>query len=281
MQTKAEALYQFLVDHATDFTEDWLKRQRIKTGSDYSADAPPEVMIRVKEQNSNYVRLVAKSLFQTEDEMKETISAWTSQTAADRIKSQTQLTEVAWNSGVFRRVYWEYIQKFVKQTDLDITLDDVFLWEKKLNYTLDYVLETFIIAFMEILMNRLSSQATLIRELSAPVITLTNNVGLLPLIGEIDTTRAKSLMESTLTQSVQAGINTLILDLSGVVMVDTMVAHQIFKLMDALKLLGIRSVMTGIRPEVAQTAVQLGLDFTGIMTGGNLQNVIKKLIFSR
>jgi len=281
MQTKAEALYQFLVDHATDFTEDWLKRQQIKTGSDYSADAPPEVMIRVKEQNSNYVRLVAKSLFQTEDEMKETISAWTSQTAADRIKSQTQLTEVAWNSGVFRRVYWEYIQKFVKQTDLDITLDDVFLWEKKLNYTLDYVLETFIIAFMEILMNRLSSQATLIRELSAPVITLTNNVGLLPLIGEIDTTRAKGLMESTLTQSVEAGINTLILDLSGVVMVDTMVAHQIFKLMDALKLLGIRSVMTGIRPEVAQTAVQLGLDFTGIMTGGNLQNVIKKLIFSR
>jgi rsbT co-antagonist protein RsbR len=281
MQTKAEALYQFLVDHATDFTEDWLKRQQIKTGSDYSADAPPEVMIRVKEQNSNYVRLVAKSLFQTEDEMKETISAWTSQTAADRIKSQTQLTEVAWNSGVFRRVYWEYIQEFVKQTDLDITLDDVFLWEKKLNYTLDYVLETFIIAFMEILMNRLSSQATLIRELSAPVITLTNNVGLLPLIGEIDTTRAKSLMESTLTQSVQAGINTLILDLSGVVMVDTMVAHQIFKLMDALKLLGIRSVMTGIRPEVAQTAVQLGLDFTGIMTGGNLQNVIKKLIFSK
>jgi rsbT co-antagonist protein RsbR len=280
MQTKAEALYQFLVDHATDFTEDWLKRQQINTGSDYSADAPPEVMIRVKEQNSNYVRLVAKSLFQTENEMKETISAWTSQTAADRIKSQTQLTEVAWNSGVFRRVYWEYVQKFVKQTDLDITLDDVFLWEKKLNYTLDYVLETFIIAFMEILMNRLTSQATLIRELSAPVITLTNNVGLLPLIGDIDTTRARGLMESTLTQSVQAGINTLILDLSGVVMVDTMVAHQIFKLMDALKLLGIRSVITGIRPEVAQTAVQLGLDFTGIMTGGNLQNVIKKLIFS-
>lgn len=278
MNKKAEALYQFLVDHAADFTEDWQKRQRVIKGSDYSADAPPEVMNRVKEQNSNYVRLVAKSLLQTESEMKETISAWTSQTAADRIKSNTQLTEVAWNSGVFRRVYWEYIQKFVKQTELDITLDNVFEWERKLNYTLDYVFETFIIVFMEILMNRLSSQATLIRELSAPVITLTNSVGLLPLIGDIDTTRAKGLMESTLTQSVQSGINTLILDLSGVVMVDTMVAHQIFKMIDALKLLGVNTVVTGIRPEVAQTAVQLGLDFSGIMTGGNLQNVIKKLI---
>jgi rsbT co-antagonist protein RsbR len=278
MDIKTEALYQFLVDNATNFTEDWLKRQRVIKGSDYSADAPPEVMNRVKVQNSNYVRLVAKALYQTEEEMKETISAWTSQTSADRIKSNTKLTEVAWNSGEFRRVYWEYIEKFVRQTELDVTLEDVFSWEKKLNYTLDYVLETFIIYFMEILMNRLSSQASLIKELSAPVITLTKEIGLLPLIGEIDTTRARGLMETTLTQSIDAKINTLILDLSGVVMVDTMVAHQIFKLMDALKLIGVQTIVTGIRPEVAQTSVQLGIDFSGIITEGNLQNVIKKII---
>lgn len=278
MDTKAQALYQFLIDHAKDFTEDWMRHQDVKTGSDYSADAPPEVMNRVKEQNSHYVRLVAKSLFQTEEEMKTTISAWTSQTSADRIKSKTNLTEVAWNSGVFRRVYWEYIQKFCKQTDLDITLDDVFQWEKKLNSTLDYVLETFIVHFMEIMLNRLTSQAILIKELSAPVISLTENVGLLPLIGEIDTTRAKSMMKSTLEQSLDQKITILIIDLSGVLMVDTMVAQQIFKLMDSLQLVGVQTVLTGIRPEIAQTAVQLGIDFSGIMTGGNLQKVIKKLI---
>ncbi|GAE44408.1 STAS domain-containing protein [Mesobacillus boroniphilus] len=87
-------------------------------------------------------------------------------------------------------------------------------------------------------------------------------------------------MESTLTQSIDARINTLIVDLSGVVMVDTMVAHQIFKLMDALKMLGVQSIVTGIRPEVAQTAVQLGIDFSDIKTAGNLQNVIKKFIQS-
>lgn len=280
MESKTEALYKFLVEHATNFTEDWLKRQRVMKGSDYSADAPTEVMNRVKEQNSNYVRLVAKSLYQTEEEMQETISAWTAQTASDRIKSNTHLTEVAWNSGVFRRVYWEYVQRFVKQSELEITLEDVFTWEKKINYTLDYVFETFIVVFMDILMNRLASQATLIKELSAPVISLTKEVGLLPLIGEIDTTRAKGLMESTLTQSIDARINTLIVDLSGVVMVDTMVAHQIFKLMDALKLLGVQTIVTGIRPEVAQTAVQLGIDFSDITTEGNLQNVIKKIIQS-
>ena len=85
-------------------------------------------------------------------------------------------------------------------------------------------------------------------------------------------------MESTLTQSIDAKINTLILDLSGVVMVDTMVAHEIFKLMDALKLIGVRTIVTGIRPEVAQTAVQLGINFSEITTEGNLQNVIRKII---
>lgn len=74
MIKKTEALYQFMIDNAANFSQDWLKRQRIMKGSDYSADAPPEVMNRVREQNSNYVRLVAKSLHQSEEEMKKTIA---------------------------------------------------------------------------------------------------------------------------------------------------------------------------------------------------------------
>lgn len=278
MDKNANALYQFLIEHANGFTEEWAKRQRVISRSDYSADAPADVKKRVNEQNTNYVRLVAKSLIQTEEEMKGTIFAWTSKTSADRIKSKTNLSEVAWNSGVFRRLYWEYIQKFVKQSNLEITIDDIFAWETKINYTLDYILETFIMHYMDILLSRLSSQATLIKDLSAPVITLTDQVGLLPLIGEIDTTRAKNLMDTTLSQTVLSGISVLVIDISGVVMVDTMVALQIFKLVDALKLLGVKTVLTGIRPEVAQTAVQLGIDFTGVATAGNLKNIVKKII---
>ncbi|WP_163100786.1 STAS domain-containing protein [Peribacillus alkalitolerans] len=277
MDVKARALYDYLVDHATEFTEEWFTYQTVKTGSDYSLDAPPHVISKIKEQNSQYVRFLAQSLLQTEEEMKDTISDWTSKTAADRVQSKTSLDEVARNNGVFRRVYWEYIKKFVKETDLNIELDDVFYWEKKLNYALDYVLETFIAFFMEIMINRLTSQATLIRELSTPVITLTNKVGLLPIIGEIDTTRAKSILESTLTQAVKARVTILIIDLSGVVMVDTMVAQQVFQLIDSLRIVGIKAILTGIRPEVAQTSIQLGIDFSGIQTENSLQKVISQL----
>lgn len=277
METKAKALYDYLIANNERFTEDWLSKQRVIKGSDYSADAPSHVKQKIKSQNAKYVQLVAKTLFQTEEEMKESIANWTKQTGADRAQSNTSLNEVAWNMSLFRRVYWDYVRQFARQSDLNITAEDIFLWEEKLNPALDYVLESFIQAYMEILMNRLHSQSLLIRELSAPVITLTSKIGLLPIIGDIDTTRAKSILESTLQQSVQFQITTLILDFSGVVIVDTMVAQQIFHLIETLKLVGVETILCGIRPEVAQTAIQLGIDFTGVRTQSSLKKVIQGL----
>ncbi|WP_315906022.1 STAS domain-containing protein [Priestia koreensis] len=278
MNEKSYALYEFLVSQATSFTDEWMKYQLVKKGSDYSADAPPQVAQRIREQNSNYVRLVAKTLIHSEDETKKAIEEWTNKTAADRVQSNTSLSEVVRNSGVFRHVYWMYVQKFVEQTTLDVNVSDIFGWERKINFALDYVLETFTNRFMEIVTERLAAQASLIRELSAPVITLTNQIGLLPLIGDIDTNRAKSILESTLHQSVHAKISVLIMDLSGVVMVDTMVAQQLFQLVDSLRMVGVKTILTGIRPEVAQTAIQLGINFGSIQTETSLQKVVGKLV---
>ncbi|WP_201716502.1 STAS domain-containing protein [Rossellomorea arthrocnemi] len=279
MDTHSSLLYEYLTDHALDFTEDWLKFQGIKKGSHYSLGSPPEVQNKIKEQNSNYVKIVAKCLLLSNEESKELISNWTKQTAADRSKSSTTLDEVVRNSGVFRRVYWTYVEKFVEeQSELNIQLKEVFEWERKINFALDYVLETFTSTFLGILMNRLQAQSTLIQELSTPVISLTSEVGLLPIIGDIDTDRARTIVESTLQQSSDAHLSMLIIDLSGVVMMDTMVAQQIFHLIDALNLLGVKSVITGIRPEVAQTAIHLGLDFSTIHTENSLERIIADVI---
>lgn len=277
MADKTFALYDYLVEHAPEMTKDWRSWQVVKIGSDYSADAPPETVRKINEQNTQYIRTIAKSLLQTEEEMKETISNWTKQTSSDRVKSRTSLVEVQRNLGVFRKVYWKHIKLFAESADLNIEVADVFHWQETIDYTLDYVMETFTENFMDILLNRLSAQSSLIKELSTPVISLSSEVGLLPLIGDIDTERAKYILESTLQQSVKLGISHLIIDLSGVVMVDTMVAHQIFQVMSSLKLIGVKSTLLGIRPEVAQTAVQLGIDFNDINTENSLKKVIKKL----
>ncbi|MCR8848848.1 STAS domain-containing protein [Rossellomorea sp. SC111] len=278
MDTHSPHLYEYLADHALEFTEDWIQFQNIKTGSHYSLDSPPEVLNKIKEQNSNYVKIIAKCLLLSNEESKELIYNWTKETATDRSKSSTTLDEVVRNSGVFRRLYWTYVEKFVEETEFHIQLKEVFEWERKINFALDYVLETFTSTFLEILMNRLHAQSTLIQELSTPVISLTSEVGLLPIIGDIDTTRARMIMESTLQQSADAHLSMLIVDLSGVVLMDTMVAQQIFRLIDALNLLGVRSVITGIRPEVAQTAIHLGLDFSTIHTENSLERIIADVI---
>ncbi|PFA68427.1 STAS domain-containing protein [Bacillus sp. AFS015802] len=279
MDTHSPHLYEYLVDHASEFTEDWLQFQNVKTGSHYSLDSPPDILNKIKEQNSNYVKIIAKCLLLSNEQSKELIYNWTKETAMDRSKSSTTLDEVVRNSGVFRRVYWTYVEKFVEeQSELNIQLKEVFEWERKINFALDYVLETFTSTFLAILMNRLQAQSTLIQELSTPVISLTSEVGLLPIIGDIDTGRARTIVESTLQQSADAHLSMLIIDLSGVVLVDTMVAQQIFRLIDALNLLGVKSVITGIRPEVAQTAIHLGLDFSTIHTENSLERIIADVI---
>ena len=111
--------------------------------------------------------------------------------------------------------------------------------------------------------------------MSAPVIQLQHHTGLLPVVGEIDTQRAKYLLENTLSECTNKGITHLYIDLSGVNMIDTMVAMQIFQLIDALKIVGVKTTLSGVRPEIALTAINLGLDFKDIKIAGNLSQVLQ------
>ncbi|KQU62892.1 hypothetical protein ASG66_00290 [Bacillus sp. Leaf406] len=277
MTTHSLALYEYLNENAYHFTEEWAARQRVKYGSHYSAEAPQDVQERVKEQNATYARLLAKCLIRPEEEMKEAIDEWTKKTAADRSRSTTTLDEVVRNSAVFRRVYWNFVKRFVNESGLEIGVAEVFQWEEQLNSSLDYVLERFTSHYLTYIMDRLQAQSDLINELSSPVISLTDEIGLLPLIGDIDTARARSILEGTLQQSSQSQLSTLIIDLSGVLLIDTMVAQQLFHLVDALNLLGVKSIMTGIRPEVAQTAIHLGLDFSEVRTENSLKRIMTSI----
>jgi rsbT co-antagonist protein RsbR len=102
-------------------------------------------------------------------------------------------------------------------------------------------------------------------ELSVPIVPLTDNVAILPLIGTIDTYRSKQLLETTLEKGTALGLDYLIIDLSGVHMIDTAVAHNLFQLNDALKLVGITAIFAGLRPELSQTMVNLGISFKNMV----------------
>jgi len=117
----------------------------------------------------------------------------------------------------------------------------------------------------------LVDQSRLILELSAPIVPIHEGILVLPLVGAIDSRRASQIMESALEQIVAYQADVLILDITGVPIVDTGVANYILQMARAVTLLGSKVVLVGIGAEIAQTIVQLGVDLRDMTTLANLQ----------
>lgn len=113
------------------------------------------------------------------------------------------------------------------------------------------------------------------KELSTPIIRIWDRVLVLPLIGTVDTRRSTELTESLLTTIATTQSKIAILDITGVPTVDSAVANHLLKTVASVKLLGAECVITGIKPEVAQTIVHLGVDLSGVETLSNLAEGLK------
>ncbi|WP_437725684.1 STAS domain-containing protein [Sorangium sp. So ce861] len=117
-------------------------------------------------------------------------------------------------------------------------------------------------------------QAATLRELSTPLLRISDRAVVMPLVGAVDPGRAAAVLERLL-QGVSAGeARVVILDITGMSGVDTQVADALVQTARAVRLLGAQMVLTGIRPEVAQVLVALGVDLRGIVTLGSLQSGI-------
>lgn len=118
---------------------------------------------------------------------------------------------------------------------------------------------------------RMEAQQRALAELSTPVIRVYENVLVLPLVGAIDTARSHRIMEELLEGITQHQAEMVIVDITGVPVVDTAVANHLMQTIKAARLLGTRSILVGIRSEVAQALVHLQVDLTGVVTRSNLQ----------
>ncbi len=103
-------------------------------------------------------------------------------------------------------------------------------------------------------------------ELSTPVVKLWEGILALPLIGTLDSTRTSVVMENLLQQIVETGSAIAIIDITGVPTVDTLVAQHLLKTVAATRLMGADCIISGIRPQIAQTIVHLGVDLTDVIT---------------
>lgn len=271
--TKYQQLYDFLICKATELTEEWYEGlDKASSGGVYTTNDPKELTF-LKNQNNKFHHIFF-SVFIAEEKFLKELEDWIVMVASDQKHLETSSTLILGEFYRTRNQYLKLIEEFGASHENQYSPEDKEAWEKLIIDTMDQVTVWFFDEYDRHAMKKLNAHRELIKKLSSPVITITKNIGLLPLIGDIDSERANFILENALRQSNEKRLESLYIDLSGVVTIDTMVAQQIFQLSEALTLLGVKTILCGIRPEIAQTAIHLGLSFENIPTYSTLENAL-------
>ena len=147
-----------------------------------------------------------------------------------------------------------------------------------LNNWLTPVTHSVVDAYSKVWEKTVSLQKIALQELSASLIPVFEKISVMPLVGTIDTERAKLIMENLLHGVVKHRAEVVLLDITGVPVVDTMVAHHIIQAADAVRLVGAKCMLVGIRPEIAQTIVTLGINLNDFTTTSTLQRGMEQAL---
>jgi len=259
MVDKELSLYQFLVDHSEEISNGWYDTIIEDDPDTVYASTDPHVIKGLKAQNLSFNYLINRIFNKEELYFYQEIKNWAISIAEDKEHQRTPIYKVIREFTRVRNLYHSYIKRYCSENE--ISTEQLEKWKERLTDALDFSINLFVEETYHASERQIHSQKMMIYELSSPVILLHKGAALLPLIGDIDTGRAKIIMESSLQQCTEKNVSHLFIDLSGVHIIDTMVAHQISQLMTALKLIGVQTTLSGIRPEIAQTSIQLGITF--------------------
>ncbi|SIT79462.1 rsbT co-antagonist protein RsbR [Bacillus altitudinis] len=271
------ALYDFFMQHAEKLTETWYESIEDDDPESIYRSTDSSIIAELKRQNQDYYQHFIRALIEDKTYLHTKFKKWSEDLASDPKHLNTPLDYVVREYMSNQRVVLHYLKEFIKQHQGDIDIDRIFYWYDLISEAFNISIHVFIQQYVKNTTKKLVAQRDMIYELSSPVIVLKSHVALLPLVGDIDTARAKIILENTLKQCSQKGVQHLCIDLSGVVIIDTMVAHQIFDLVTSLRLIGVDTTISGIRPEIAQTAVQLGLPFNEFQTASSLAHALDRM----
>ena len=176
------------------------------------------------------------------------------------------------------RTLWIFIQKF-EEVYTTYSSVDFFQLEQQLNSRVDTFLNAFFINYSTYKDSLIKAHRQLVENLSVPIIPITPSVSILPLIGSVDSFRTKILEEKVLTEIGISRIQTLIMDMSGIADMEPEVIFDLMKILDGTKMMGCKTVITGLRPDVVRKMIHMDLSFDQkTETLGTLQQALKEYI---
>jgi rsbT co-antagonist protein RsbR len=177
-------------------------------------------------------------------------------------------------TGIYVFSLKEAIQQVLREEirdDMQLLYQSTLSFNKLLDSLGMVTFETYIKGREEVILR----QTDEITEISTPVIKVWEGILALPIIGTLDSARTQVVMENLLQEIVETGSTIAILDISGVPAVDSLVAQHLIKTVAATRLMGAECIISGIRPEIAQTVVHLGIDLSNIVTKASLASALK------
>jgi len=249
----------------------WLQAQQIETEDSGSFNTHEDLMA----QSSEFVDLLLSVL--TEDNIQD----FTSNELEPLTDYISSLTISRARQGFSPRETANYIftlkDALLKVLSEEISEDSSKLYHSSIRIS-KFIDNIGILSFETFITGRedvISQQSDEMAELSTPVIRVWNGILAMPIIGTLDSARTQIVMENLLQGIVDTGSSIAILDISGVPAVDSLVAQHLIKTVNATRLMGAECIISGIRPEIAQTVVHLGIDLSQMITKATLESALK------
>lgn len=269
-----QGVYQYFIDNTDRLTEEWYNNLTKDDPNGIYASTDSYIIETIKKQNNDFHSRLAGLFVKDKKEFLEDVKEWIYEIASDQGHLDTPIHFIIREFIRTREQYFQLIEEYAIQHN--IGQERVIHWSHSVVKVLDKIILKYTEEHHNYSNRQLEAQQEMINELSSPVISLSKKRALLPLVGDIDTARAASILENTIKQCAEQKVSQLFIDLSGVVIIDTMVAHQIFQLINGLSLIGVKTTLSGIRPEIATTAIQLGLSFADISIASTLSKAIEQ-----
>ena len=262
-----------IIDNKKVLANNVLKLQRNLFSSTLSENKIINRDINGNDSSSLLIELLGMSLID-QYEVSNDIKNWAT-TEANFLVNNSSLAKSLRSLAFYRSVIWDVFTVELEQRQFaPITMLDV---SKVIDPLLDEISAEYGNVFQEHSNKLMKIAYTALEELSVPVVPINKTVAVVPIIGEIDTHRSQLILEVTMEECSRLKLEYLILDVTGVPVIDTMVADNLFKVIYALKLLGVETIITGIRPEIAQTIVSIGVNFKGVTTFADLPTALASI----
>ncbi|ESU33335.1 hypothetical protein G3A_06550 [Bacillus sp. 17376] len=266
-----ERFSKYLLDHADKISKE-ITDYNVKK---LEIELPAEIIEESLKTNKAFVEFLGNTLNLSKEDASETFIAWHKERQANRRDYQFSYEELASILKPYAETRLQLIEMLTKiSVGEGLSTEEVVFVNNRISYLLDLSITETMMERERLANEQNKRNQKIITELSSPIVPLEQDMAILPLIGEFDFERSDHIMTHVIPKISELRIKNLIIDFSGIAMIDAEIAARIFNINKVLRLIGIETMLTGIRPELAVDVINTGVDFSKLNTYGTVQQAI-------